>query len=152
MKPGCCFIQAASAAHAFNNRGVSSAFTVKMLIRTTGPTSCSICANKVDRGSISTKVGMLSPLCKLIQIRLREPLLYALLPGDLYSIWPEFVAQPENGKNQRWLFDIGFQFLAQACYMDVNRPCEYFCPVAPNLFENFGAGKSLASMCHEISQ
>src|SRR5918911_1139254 len=61
MKPGCCFMKAASEAQASWSCSASSGSTVKVLIRTTEPTCCSICSKSDTCLSISTSLGNFPP-------------------------------------------------------------------------------------------
>src|SRR5918994_4657640 len=61
MKPGCCFMKAASEAQASWSCSASSGSTVKVLIRTTEPTCCSICSKSDTCLSISTSLGIYPP-------------------------------------------------------------------------------------------
>src|SRR3712207_9082675 len=59
MKPGCCFMNAASDAQASWSWSASSGSTVKVLIRMTEPTSCSsICSKSETCLSISINCGI----------------------------------------------------------------------------------------------
>src|SRR5918997_3799202 len=59
MKPGCCFMNAASDAQACCSWSASSGSTVKVLIRITEPTCwCSICSKSDTCLSISTSCGI----------------------------------------------------------------------------------------------
>src|SRR5215204_6336962 len=58
MKPGCCFMNAASDAQATCSSSASSGSTVKVLIRITEPTCSSICSKSDTYLSISTNCGI----------------------------------------------------------------------------------------------
>jgi DNA-binding transcriptional ArsR family regulator len=52
IKPGCCFMNAASSAHASSNQSASSGATLNLLINTTGSVDCWSCSGKTTRSSI----------------------------------------------------------------------------------------------------
>src|SRR5262249_5629282 len=52
-KPGCCFMNAASPAHASRKRPVSAGAMLNWLIRTTGPPSSCTCCSRLTWSSIS---------------------------------------------------------------------------------------------------
>src|SRR5215217_4065633 len=61
MKPGCCFMNAASAAQASCSCSASSGSIVKVLIRITEPICCSICSKSETCLSISTNCDIYTP-------------------------------------------------------------------------------------------
>src|SRR5829696_2776468 len=61
MKPGCCFMKAASEAQASWSWSASSGSTVKVLISTTEPTCSPICSKRDTCLSISTSLGNYPP-------------------------------------------------------------------------------------------
>src|ERR671921_2036260 len=61
MKPGCCFMKAASEAKASWSCSASSGSTVNVLINMTEPTCSSICSKSDTCLSISTSLGNYPP-------------------------------------------------------------------------------------------
>src|SRR5215470_1375826 len=67
MKPGCSFMYAASSAHTWRKRPVSSGARLNWLMRTTGPSSSCSCRRYVTWLSISRSfIAVLSPRAGLV--------------------------------------------------------------------------------------